>query len=118
MPKVVKATTANKILELQENRSLFARMMIVSKRSPEIDIKETVGQYEFSVVPQSLFAAKGKMLHCSSKSNLMNILKNLNANRNSRRVASLNEDRVQVAVVNEMAEAQSLEKQEWMKNCA
>ena len=36
-----------------KDRSLFARMMMVYKSRPEIDIKETVGQYEFSVVPRS-----------------------------------------------------------------
>ena len=44
-----------------------------AKTRPEIDIKETVGQYEFSIVLRSLFAILGTMLHCSSKSNLMNI---------------------------------------------
>ena len=88
--KVVKVTTADKIVELQVHRSLFARMMMVCKSRPEIEIKDAVGQYEFSVVPRSLFAADGTMLHCSSNSNLMNILEKLNDNRNNRRVASPN----------------------------
>ena len=46
--KVVKVTGADKIVKLQEDRSLFARMMMVCKSRPQIDIKETVGQYEFS----------------------------------------------------------------------
>ena len=45
--KVVKVTAADKIVELQEDRSLFARMMMVCKSRPGIDIKETVGQYNF-----------------------------------------------------------------------
>ena len=111
---MVKVTAADKIMELQEDRSLFACMMMVCKTWPEIDIKETVGQYEFSIVPRSLFAVLGTMLHCSSKSNLMNILEKLNDNR---RVASPNEDQVQVAIVDGMAEVQSLDKPEWIKNC-
>lgn len=100
--KVVKVTAGDKIAELQEDRSLFARMMMVCKSRPEIDIKETVGQYKFSVVPRSLFAADSTMLHCSSKSNLMNILEKLNDNRNNRRVASPNEDQVKVTIVDGM----------------
>ena len=107
--KVVKVTAADKIVELHEDRSLFSRMMMVCKTRPEVDIKETVGQHEFSVVPQSLFAADGTMLHCSSKSNLLNSLEKLNDNRNNRRVASPNEDQVQVAIVDGMAEFQSLD---------
>ena len=33
-------------------------------------MKETVGQYEFSVVPRALFAPDGSMLYCSNKSML------------------------------------------------
>ena len=93
-------------------------MMMVCKSRPEIDIKETVGQYEFSIVPRSLFAADGTMLHCASKSNLMSILEKLNDNRNNRRVAGPNEDQMKVAIVDGMAEVQSLHKPEWIRNCA
>jgi len=54
-------------------------MMMLCKSRSESDIKETVGQYEFLVVPRSLFAADATMLHCSSKSNLMTILDNSEA---------------------------------------
>ena len=62
-----KEKTPNKENQCKEDRSLFARMMMVCKSRPEIDIKETVGQYEFLVVPRSSFAADIMMLHCSSK---------------------------------------------------
>ena len=68
-------TAADRIVELREDRPLFALVMMVYKSRPEIDVKETVGQYEFSIVPRSLFAADGTMLHCASKSNPMSILK-------------------------------------------
>ena len=118
--KVVKVTGADKIVGLQEDRSLFARIMMVCKSGPQIDIKETVGQYEFSIVPQSLFAADGTMLHCASKSNLMSILEKLNDNRNNRRVAGPNEDQMKVPIVDGMAEVQSRDKPEceWIRNCA
>ena len=64
--KVLKVKAADKVAELQEDRSLFARMMMVRKSRPAIDIKEAVGDYEFSIVPRSLFPADGTMLHCSS----------------------------------------------------
>ncbi|CAH3141295.1 unnamed protein product [Porites lobata] len=116
--KVVKVTAADRIVELQEDRPLLARMMMVCKSRPEIDIKETVGQYEFSIVPRSLFAADGTMLHCASKSNLMSILEKLNDNRNNMRVAGPNKDQMKVAIVDGMAEFQSLHKPEWIRNCA
>ena len=65
--KVVKVSTKEKVVELQDDRSLFVCMMMVCKRHAEFDIKETVGQYEFSLVTRSLFPAGWSMLHCSSK---------------------------------------------------
>ena len=42
----------------------------------------------------------------------------LNDNRNNRRVAGPNADQVHVAIVDGMAEVQSLDNPEWIKNCA
>jgi len=40
----------DKVIKIQEDRSLFSRMMVVCTRRPDIDLKEAIGQYEFSVV--------------------------------------------------------------------
>ena len=61
----VKVSSKEKLIELREDRSLFARMMMVCQRRPDIDIKETIGLYEFALVPRSMFAPDGSMLHCS-----------------------------------------------------
>ena len=71
--KIIKMKTAVKVVELKENRSLFARLMMICKSRPEVDIKETITLYEFSVVPKSLFAPDGTMLHCPCKHALMHI---------------------------------------------
>lgn len=47
--KVIKVKAADNILELKEDKSLFARLMMVCKSRPEVDIQEIVGVYEFSV---------------------------------------------------------------------
>ena len=41
----------SKDVELQEDRNVFAQLMMVSKSLPEIDIREAIGQHEFSVIP-------------------------------------------------------------------
>ena len=114
-------TAADKVVELQEARSLFARMMTVCKSRPEVNIKEAVGHYEFSVVPRSLFAADGTMLHCSSKSTLMHILDKLNYLRQITNTDANCQNAtppVKVVIVDGMAEVQSLDKPDWIKNCA
>ena len=52
--KKVKVST-KEVIELREDRSLFAWMMMVCERRPDIDIKETMGLCEFTLVPRSLF---------------------------------------------------------------
>ena len=64
----------NKVVGLQEDRCLLARIIMVSKSRTEINIAEAVEVYEFSLVPRSLFASDGSMLRCSTKSALMNAI--------------------------------------------
>ena len=70
MAKKIKVPCTSARVELQEDRNLFALMMVIYKSQPEIDIKEAVGTNEFRVVPRSMFAADGTMLHCPAKSAL------------------------------------------------
>lgn len=67
--RTTKVTVDNKVVELQEDRCLFARMMLVCYSRPEINIAKAVAVFEFSLVPPSLFAS---MLHCSTNGALMN----------------------------------------------
>ena len=54
MGKKGKLSTGDKVVEIRQDRSLFARMMVVCKSRPEITLKEVIGQYKFSVVPRSM----------------------------------------------------------------
>ena len=119
--KVLKLSCKDKVIELKEDRSLFAKLMAVCKSRPEINIKEVIGQYEFSVAPRSLFAPDGKMLHCSAESALMTILVQLGGESSQRTTTgpqiSANESvnmepssKMRVAVADAMTELQSLGK--------
>jgi len=46
--KSVKHKLAGQVLELKGDRSLFARMLIVARSRPEINLKEDIGQHEFT----------------------------------------------------------------------
>ena len=41
--RVLKVSAKEKVVKFREDRSFFARMMMVCKSRPQIDIKETVG---------------------------------------------------------------------------
>ena len=92
--KTLKVKINENVVELKEDRSLFARMCVVAKSRPEIDLKEAISQYEFNLVPRSMFAADGSMFHCPSKSVLMNILEKLNSTPPAENAVSQNSSRL------------------------
>ena len=120
--KKITISTKGKLVGLREDRSLFARLLVVCRTRPEIDLKETIGIYEFSVVPRSLFAADGTMLRCSRKSALMPILEKLpSAASNGEGIKSTpvpTGSQMKVMIFDGMAELQCLDKPEWIHNCA
>ena len=75
--KSVQTKVGSKIVELKENRSLFARMAIAAKSRSEVDMEQANGSFELSGVSRSLFAADGSLLPATDKSKLMYILKDL-----------------------------------------
>lgn len=115
--KKIKVVVKEQMVELRENRSLFARLFMVCKSRPEIDVKEVIGMYEFTVVPRSLFASDGSMLYTSNKSALMKILEKLQPTPVSQRTATEWVRPLKVAIVDGMADLQALAKPDWVKNC-
>ena len=112
--KVIKVKTVERVVELKEDRSLFARLMMVCRIRPDIEIKEAIGLYEFTVVPRPLFASDGTMMHCSCKRLLMHILEKQSVESS---MISIGSSDVTVAIVDGMAEVQLLDKPDWIKTC-
>jgi len=46
--RTVKHKLADQVVELKDDRSLFARMLIVARSRPEINLKESIGKHEFT----------------------------------------------------------------------
>ena len=76
LTKVVKTKIDGKVIQLKEERSLFSRFLITSRKRPEIDLESCLGNYEFSVVPKSLFTSDGEPLPCTDKSKLLHEIEN------------------------------------------
>ena len=136
-----KVKDGDKIIELREDRALFARLLVVSK-ARQIDLKYNLGKYEFSVVPRALFAPDGSLHHMENKSELMKILESLPKDKSYQETevihsasdslpgndslsstvpdvdTSSEADTYQkVAVVDGMADLQALDKPEYVKTC-
>ena len=105
-------------MELKKDCSLFARLLIVSKLSKDVSLENAVGNFELSVVPRSLFSADGQMLPTQGKSKLMNILVDLPEQSEVDEPGNKSiEDSYTVALIDGMAEVQTLSKPDWIKNC-
>ena len=55
-------------LQIRQGRKLMNRILVASRRRPEIDLSNIFGTYEFSVVPLSLFATDGSLYYGKDKS--------------------------------------------------
>ena len=72
-----KSKTAPGVAALKGDRALFTRFLVVVLSGPEIDLKESISEFELAAFPRSLFNSDGDLRHCVGKSKLMNVLENL-----------------------------------------
>ena len=115
----VRVKISNTVTELTTDRSLFARLMIVTRSQRELDLRQILGKYELSAVPRSFFTCEGAMHQCSTKSKLIHILRALVPIDESNVPTDVtDESGFTVAVVDGMAELQALSKTSTMRNCA
>ena len=63
--KSVKHKVVDQVVELKDDRSLFARMLIVARSRPEMNLKESIGQHEFTSLSRALFTVSGELLPCT-----------------------------------------------------
>lgn len=71
LKKVLRKKVTGKIVELKEERALFSRFLIAANKRSEIDLEFCLENYEFSVVPKSLFSSDGGPLPSTDKSIVM-----------------------------------------------
>ena len=119
--KVIKMKTAVKVVELMEDRSLFAGLMTICKSRLEVDIKEAIALYKFSVV-QGLFLPL-TVKCCTDHARVLlctywrNSRVNLAVRWHVKSYSTPNaEVQFKVAIVDGMAEIQ-LDKPELIKTC-
>ena len=57
-----------------------ARLIVISKSRPQLDLKECIGTYEFGVTPRSLFASDGTVFLAYDKVKILHHLELLVSN--------------------------------------
>ena len=63
-------------MKLREDRQFLARFLVVQQSRPTIiaSLQETIGTYEFSVIPRSLFSSDGLLLIPNDKSAIIHCI--------------------------------------------
>lgn len=120
--KTVQTKIGKQVVELKENRSLFARMAIAARSRPDIDMAHVVSTYEMSGVSRSLFAPDGSLLPCNDKSKLLYILESLSPDEDLASPVRSDEDTMfntTALIVDGMVLVQKLSaKQDEIKTCS
>lgn len=65
--KEINRKIGEKVIQLKEEKSLLSRFLIASRKRPELDLEHCLGNFEFSVVPKSLFSNDGEPLISTDK---------------------------------------------------
>jgi hypothetical protein len=115
--KKVRYNDQGQVFELKEDRNLFARMLIAARSRPKINLQEIISTYELSVVPRSLFNSDGSLSHTTSKCQLMHIIENHQQSYVTDLTENIPTRNHCTAVVDAMAEVQSMGKPHWVKTC-
>lgn len=115
-----KVCLGDKVIKLREERELFGRFLIIQGSRPELvpKFKETIGEYEMSVVPRSLCAVNGSLYIPTDKASLMHAIEEakdelLQSDPTFDRASMVHPPRV--LIVDAMAVGQSLEKTPTMR---
>ena len=107
MVEKVNCKLEKKVVELNEERSLLTRFILILKARPEIiDISEAIGEYEFTAIPRSMFKSDGLLNIPTDRSEIMSateIQADITIPVNNSQVSK-------VAVIDGMVEVQRLKK--------
>ena len=63
--------------------------MVLAKSNRDIDQKNAIGNFEFTLTPRALFAPNGSILPCADKSKLIHCLEKLQKNNGTDQNAQL-----------------------------
>ena len=70
----------DKIVKIKEERGLLHRLIVISRSRPDVDLKDCIGNYEFGVIPRSLFASDGSLLLAYDKASILHRLEKVSYN--------------------------------------
>ena len=75
--KTVTVKIKDQLVQVKEEHKLISRFLIVCRTRHDIDLPSYLGDYEFSVVPRSLFTPDGQLYKSTDKSVILHEIENL-----------------------------------------
>ena len=73
----VEIKIGDKLVKMKEERSLLQRFIVISRSRKDLDLKDCIGEYEFGVIPRSLFSADGCLLLPYDKASILHQLEKM-----------------------------------------
>ena len=117
--KVLKTKVGEKVVQLKEEKSLLTRFMTTARKRPELDLEHCFGNFEFSVVPKSLFTNDGQPLTCTDKFVVLHEIENLSelGDQSPLDVSLAEEEEHKVIVIDRTAVVNQIAKTKLMMTC-
>ena len=96
-----------------------SRFLITSRKGLEIDLEHCLGNFEFSVVPRSLFTSDGEPIACTDKSKILHQIEELGSlhEGQSDESTELNQYESSVLIIDGMAVLNQVHKNKVIETC-
>ena len=113
--KTIKTKIGEKVVQLKEERTLLSRFLITARKRPELDLEESIGNYEFAVVPKSIFTPDGQPLHSTDKAKVLHEIESMAEDRETNADETSSDESIRVIIIDGMALVNKVPKDDSMK---
>lgn len=114
--KIINQKVGEKIVQLKEEKSLLSRFLITARKRPELDLEHCLGNFEFSVVPKSLFTNDGEPLTSTDKSVILHLIEDM-ASAEQTQDDEMETEQSNVIIIDGMAIVNQIKKTPTMNTC-
>ena len=84
----------------RQTKDLYGRLMVLARSNRDINQKDAIGNYEFTLTPMALFAPDGTVVACQDKSTLIHLLIKLAKDEESQAACMDNQDAMKIGTSN------------------
>ena len=94
---------------------MLSRFLITARKRSELDLEGSIGNYEFAVVPKSIFTPDGQPLHSFDKAKVLHAIESMVKNEETNADETNLDASMTVVIIDGMALANKVHKDKNMK---